>query len=221
MAKLMVHRNILQKFSKLPLKVQKRIPELIDEFQKDPFSESIGMHPVSESMLDSKVRGIKKLPDGYRAIVIAPERGDTYLLIYIDKHDEAYQWARNKRFEVHEMTGVFQIFDAEELQSATTVTPSPQTGDYPLSRLSDDELFQAGVPKPLIPAVKSIQSDEASKPLVSIYHPIAVMCCLVWRREWRWMMRWRKCWGPPPETRPHRRKDQAILPISRRHQTLI
>ena len=165
MAKLMVHRNILQKFSKLPLKVQKRIPELIDEFQKDPFSESIGMHPVSESMLDSKVRGIKKLPDGYRAIVIAPERGDTYLLIYIDKHDEAYQWARNKRFEVHEMTGVFQIFDAEELQSATTVTPSPQTGDYPLSRLSDDELFQAGVPKPLIPAVKSIQSDEALEAL--------------------------------------------------------
>ena len=31
---------------------------------------------------------------------------------------------------------------------------------YPLGKLSDDDLFKAGVPKPLIAAVKAIHSDE-------------------------------------------------------------
>ena len=73
MAKLMVHRNILKAFHKLPSKVQKRVSELIEEFQHDPQSPAIGMHPLSGTMLDPKVRGVTKLPDGYRAIVIAPE----------------------------------------------------------------------------------------------------------------------------------------------------
>ncbi len=173
MAKLMVHRNILKNFSKLPSKVQKRVSELIEEFQQDPHSEAIGLHPLKETMLDAKVRGVKKLPDGYRAIVIAPEKGDTYLLVHIDTHDEAYDWARNKRFEVHEMTGVFQVFDAEEIESKARETLHPKTiaADYPLSRLSDDELFTAGVPKPLIPAVRSIQSDAALESLIDYLPP--------------------------------------------------
>lgn len=173
MAKLMVHRNILKNFSKLPSKVQKRVSELIEEFQQDPHSEAIGLHPLKETMLDPKVRGVKKLPDGYRAIVIAPDKGDTYLLVNIDTHDEAYAWARNKRFEVHEMTGVFQVFDAEEIESRAKVTFQPKTtaADYSLSRLSDDELFTAGVPKPLIPAVRSIQSDAALESLIDYLPP--------------------------------------------------
>ena len=38
MARLMMHRQILKTFHKLPSKVQKRVPELIDEFQRDPNS---------------------------------------------------------------------------------------------------------------------------------------------------------------------------------------
>jgi UvrD/REP helicase N-terminal domain len=161
MARLMVHRNILKNFHRLPSKVQKRVSELIEEFQRDPHSEAIGLHPLKEAMLDPKVRGVTKLPDGYRAIVIAPEKGDTYLLVYIDAHDRAYAWAKNKRFEVHEMTGVFQVFDAEEVQSVASAAPQPTTAptECALSRLSDDDLFTAGVPRPLIPAVRSIHSD--------------------------------------------------------------
>ena len=124
MAKLMVHRQILRDYHKLPSKVQKRVAELIEEFQKDPHSDAIGMHPLKGTMLDPKVRGITKLPDGYRAIVIAPEKGDVYLLVHIDSHDNAYEWAKNKRFEVHEMTGVFQVFDAEEVRSVADEIPA-------------------------------------------------------------------------------------------------
>lgn len=177
MANLMVHRNILKNFHKLPSKVQKRVSELIDEFQKDPESDAIGMHPLPGTMLDPKVRGVKKLPDGYRAIVIKPERGDTYLLVHIDAHDKAYDWAKRKRFEVHKMTGVFQVFDAEEVKTAADAvsqtipeTPAAKRPDYPLARFSDEDLFTAGVPKPLIPSVKSIRNDAGLEAL-SAYLP--------------------------------------------------
>ena len=47
MAQLMMHRNILKNFHKLPNKVQKRVSELIDEFQRDPQSPAIGLHPLT------------------------------------------------------------------------------------------------------------------------------------------------------------------------------
>ncbi|MBM4091692.1 MAG: ATP-dependent helicase [Planctomycetes bacterium] len=162
MAKLMLHRQILKDFHRLPSKVQKRVSEWIEVFQKDPYDPSIGLHSVAEGMADPKVRGAE-LPGGYRAIIIAPEKGDTYLLVYVDAHDKAYHWARNKRFEVHEMTGLFQIFDAQEVQTVADDRRqrAAPTDGYPLSKLSDEDLFNAGVPKPLIAAVKAIHSDEA------------------------------------------------------------
>jgi hypothetical protein len=172
----MVHRNILKNFSKLPGKVQKRVAELIDEFQRDPQSPSIGMHPLQGTMLDPKVRGVTKLPDGYRAIVIAPEQGDTYLLVHIDAHDDAYEWAKNKRFEVHQMTGVFQVFDAEQVDAVAAETKTKLYADaseptYPLAKLTDEQLFSAGVPEPLIPAVKSIKTDAALEALAEYLPP--------------------------------------------------
>ena len=176
MASLMVHRNILKNFSKLPGRVQKRVAELIDEFQADPQSPAIGMHPLQGTMLDPKVRGVTKLPDGYRAIVIAPEQGDTYLLVHIDAHDKAYDWAKNKRFEVHKMTGIFQVFDAEQVDAVAAETKAPvfaaaSEPSYPLAKLTDEQLFSAGVPEALIPAVKSIKSDAALDALAEYLPP--------------------------------------------------
>lgn len=161
MASLMLHRNLLKNFSKLPTKVQKKIVEWIDIFQVDPYDPAIGLHSLKATMADSKVRGAD-LPGGYRAIVIAPEVGDTFLLVHIDSHDKAYDWARNKHFEVHASTGVFQVFDTEEVQSAAMeeAVIEDVVDDYPLCLLTDDELFSVGVPKPLIPAVRAIRSDN-------------------------------------------------------------
>jgi hypothetical protein len=171
MATLMLHRNVLKQFGKLPVRVQKRMADFIERFQRNPADPAIHLHALRETMLDPKVRGAD-FPDGYRAIVIAPERGDTYLLVHIDSHDEAYAWARNKRFEVHEVTGVFQIFNADEINAAAQEQhrASQSVVDYPLRQLTDDELYRAGVPRPLIPAVRGIQSDGGLEAL-AVYLP--------------------------------------------------
>jgi mRNA-degrading endonuclease RelE of RelBE toxin-antitoxin system len=159
MAILMMHSEVLKRFHKLPAKVQKRVPELIDKFQNNPYDPAVGLHGLKETMLDAKVRGAD-LPDGYRAIIIAPEKGDTFLLVYIDSHDRAYDWAKNKRFEVHTSTGAFQLFDVQLTTQVLQETVSKQEETYPLQALSDDELYHAGVPKQLIPSVRLVKTDE-------------------------------------------------------------
>ena len=163
MAQLMMHADVLKRYHKLPTKVQKKVATLFERFQENPWDPSIGLHGLKETMLDAKVRGAD-LPDGYRAIVIAPEQGETFLLVHIDSHDRAYAWARNKRFEVHESTGAFQIFDVKEttqaIQEAIDSATLSSINNYPLQQLSDNDLYQAGVPKLLFPAVRQIQSDH-------------------------------------------------------------
>ncbi len=167
MAQLMLHKNVLKYFNKLPAKVQKKVAEFIDIFQKDPTDPALHLHSLKETMADHKVRGAN-LPSAYRAIIIAPDKGDTYLLVHIDAHDKAYDWAKNKKFEVHPKTGVFQLFDIAEMESKAKVQePSPvEENNYFLTDLSEDDLFTAGVPKPLIPAVLAIDSDDAFDALI-------------------------------------------------------
>lgn len=168
MAQLMLHKNVLKYFNKLPAGVQKKVAEFVDIFQNDPNDPSLHLHSLKESMTDHKVRGAN-LPSGYRAIIIAPDKGDTYLLVHIDAHDKAYDWAKNKRFEVHPKTGVFQLFDVTEMEAMAKEKAAAEESKVPgyfLRDLSENDLFVAGVPQPLIPAVLAIDSDEAFDALI-------------------------------------------------------
>ena len=182
MAKMMLHRDVLKNFGKLPAKVQKKVVELTRKFEGDSTQASIHLEPINAAK-DSKVRSARVGLD-YRAIVIAPEKGDTFLLMHIDHHDEAYQWCLNKRFEAHLALGTLQVFDVEQAErslqaveqeeaDAAPIEPAEKRPNYILQALTDDELFQAGVPEALIPAVRAVRSDDDFERLADYLPPEA------------------------------------------------
>ncbi len=183
MASLMLHRDVLANFGRLPAKIQKKVSELIRKFQEDSTQRSIHLEKI-EQAVDDKVRSAR-VGDDWRAIVIAPERGDTFLLMHVDHHDEAYRWCANKRFEAHGSLGMLQVFDVEQVEEAAQRNgdgKATQTEDYrtyPLNRLTDDDLFHAGVPRALIPAVRAIRTDDAFEE-VSAYLPEEAAQVLFW-----------------------------------------
>ena len=134
---------------------------------------------------DDKVRSAR-VGDDWRAIVIAPEKGNTFLLMHIDHHDEAYRWCNNKRFETHGSLGMLQVFDVVQVQVAADRVGEGSGEEacddrlYPLDALSDDQLFQAGVPRPLIPAVRAIHTDEAFEEVSGYLPPEAAKCYFGW-----------------------------------------
>ena len=46
-------------------------------------------------MKDDRVRTVR-IDQKYRAVVLHPESGDVHVLVWVDNHDEAMDWARNK-----------------------------------------------------------------------------------------------------------------------------
>ena len=58
----------------------------------------------------------------YRAVVLHPEQGDVYVLVWVDNHDEAMDWARNRVFEVNPRTGSLQVVSVEEVTQAVQPT---------------------------------------------------------------------------------------------------
>src|SRR4051812_40246528 len=116
MAMMMLHRDVLKEFGSLPAKVQKKVSELIRKFEEDSTQASINLEKI-EQTADEKVRSAR-VGDDWRAIVIAPQQGDTFLLMHVDHHDEAYRWCRNKRFEAHGTLGMLQVFDVEMVEHA-------------------------------------------------------------------------------------------------------
>ncbi len=172
MAQLMMHRDVLKNYGKFPAKVQKKISELHRKFEEDSTQASINLEKLAKAK-DPKVRSAR-VGDDYRAILVAPEKGDTYLLMHVDHHDEAYNWCYNRRFETHAELGIFQVFDVEEVEQVavevTAVEDYNENPDYRLHKLSDDDLFQAGTPKALIPSLRAVQNDSDFEQ-IAVYLP--------------------------------------------------
>ncbi len=157
----MMHRDLLKNYGKFPAKVQKKIFELHRKFEEDSTQSSINLERVTHAR-DPKVRSAR-VGDDYRAILIAPDKGDTYLLMHVDHHDEAYQWSYNRLFEAHAELGTFQVINVTEVEQVAEKVASVEdyykNPDYRLHQLSDDDLFLAGIPKALIPSIRAVQND--------------------------------------------------------------
>ena len=92
-------------------------------------------------------------------IVLAPEKGNVYVLLWVDNHDDAYKWALNHIARVNVASGSLQVFSVEEqtTRPAAGSEKKPQPGLF--DDLRDRELGRLGVPEELIPAVRSIRSE--------------------------------------------------------------
>src|SRR5690606_23505019 len=106
--------EFLDAFAQIPKKKQKTVREALEKFKRDPTTAAQNYEPI-HNMVDDKVRTLRCGRD-YRAIVIHPPKGDVYLFVWVDHHDEAMAWARKKRFEVNRHTGTMQVYEVLETQ---------------------------------------------------------------------------------------------------------
>jgi superfamily I DNA/RNA helicase len=100
-----------------------------------------------------------RIDQKYRAIVLHPDKGDVYILAWVDNHDEAMAWAEKRTFEVNPITGALQIISATEVQQ---VVQKKGNGREPglLDKFDDELLLSFGVPAVLFPAVRAVQKPD-------------------------------------------------------------
>jgi len=78
----------------LPQTQQKKTREFIERFHENPASPAIHYEPMRD-MRDARVH-TARVDLAYRAVVLHPDQGDVYVLVWVDHHDEAMDWARRK-----------------------------------------------------------------------------------------------------------------------------
>lgn len=154
--------------SNIPKSEQKKVREFTEKFRKDPTQSSINYEPIND-VKDKKVRTVR-IGLSYRAVVIHPPKGDVYLLVWVDHHDEAMRWAKNKVFEINSETGGLQIIDTEiiekeqvenEVVDEVEESNKEDKQEYLLfDDYTDKQLQKLGVPRLLLPSIRRLENEE-------------------------------------------------------------
>ena len=151
--KVAISTDFLTAYSALPRGIQGKVTEFINKFRNNPKSPGINFEKL-ENGADKKICSVR-IDDTYRGIVVRQEETGVYLLLWVDHHDEAYQWAARKRCEVNPQTGAIQVFDMQVVQPENA-----DTTDGLFAGTSKSDLLKLGVPEPQVPFVKSLLTKE-------------------------------------------------------------
>lgn len=177
--------EFLDAFARLPRAQQKKVREFTEKFRANPKSAAINYEKI-HAVKDDKVRTVR-IDKQYRAVVLHPDEGDVYLLVWVDNHDEAMDWARNRTFAINPYTGALQVINVTEAEEIVQQQSKPKQVAGLLDQYDNATLLSVGLPEPLLPSVRAVQKPDE---LLALTRHLPAECAeaLLWLAE-----------GIPPE----------------------
>lgn len=161
--KVAIAEEFLDALVRLPDAARKKAATLLRKFRSDPASPGLNYEKIESE--DPRVRSLR-VDQNYRAIVLAPDSGSTYTIVYVGAHDEAYRWARRRTWAVNPATGGI---DVVEIPDAAPVPASTPTDRRPEKRpakpplfvgAADGDLARLGVGRVLLPHVRAFADRD-------------------------------------------------------------
>jgi superfamily I DNA/RNA helicase len=152
--KVALSQDFLLNLSKLPSGVQSRVMKWAIKFQADPKSPGINYENI-HAAADANMKSVR-IDGDWRGIVFKPNQGEVYVLLHVNKHDEAYRWAERRKLIINPVTGAMQMVQVEE--AAAVVVDLPKVVEAKAisitSDVTDNELISLGVPPEMITRVR-------------------------------------------------------------------
>jgi len=152
--KVAISDDFLNSLVRLPSQIQAKVMNFVLKFRANPTLPGINYEKIN-SAKDSKLRSVR-IDDTYRGIVMKPDSGNVYVLLWVDHHDKAYQWAESKKCTINPETGALQIYDTH------LIVETPQNEEKRpalFGNISERRLKSFGVPEELLPRVRAIRSQ--------------------------------------------------------------
>ena len=155
--KVAIAQDALACFARMPDKVQKKVTEFMGRFMSNP--ENTGSNYETLNAVKDKNLCSVRFGDDYRGIVLKPASGNVYVLLWIDHHDEAYDWAFRHQCRVHPDTGALQVLKVDySVEEPALVVAAKTVGLF--DELKDRELRRIGLPEECIPLVRGVRNDD-------------------------------------------------------------
>lgn len=153
--------GFLESFARIPKGKQKKVMEFVAKFRHNPRAPGINYETINNAR-DPNFRTVRVDQD-YRGIVLKPEQGDVYVLLWVDRHDAAYEWAHRHRCAIHPQTGVLQLLEVLETavdEAVPAVEPPVIADETRLFDLADATFLSLGVPEECLDWVRNLSSVE-------------------------------------------------------------
>lgn len=131
---------------------QKAVKVTVYDFFENPVSPGHSLHQVDKAPWPHWWS--LRVNDDLR--IILAHQADSYVLCYVDHHDEAYRWARRRRFE-QDVTGTLRIVLIEEEIQHVIQTVEV---DAPLSRYDREYLVRIGIPVSWVDYVRHASEED-------------------------------------------------------------
>ena len=115
-----VSNAFFKSLNKLSDKSRGKVASFLSKFRDNPSSPGLNYEHI-EGGKDKLIRSVR-VDQEIRCIVRAPDEGNVYVLLWVDKHDDAYQWAKRRSCHVNRVSGALQIVDVESAEEAVATS---------------------------------------------------------------------------------------------------
>ncbi len=152
--KVAISSDFFTALSKLPKTQMSKTIKLVEKFKSNPRASGLNYEKLhaTKNMHSLRVDG------SYRCIVMSPEQNDVYILLWVDNHDDAYDWAKKHKCSVNTETGSLEIIQTQHSVKDITMSPKAEHPSF-FSRFKDKELLKLGVNDELLEYVKAIDNE--------------------------------------------------------------
>ena len=156
--KIAMSDDFLKSFAAVPRDQQQAVLSFVAKFRQNPMASGINYERIRDAG-DANMRSVR-INDGVRGIVLKPDTGNVYCLLWVDRHDDAYQWARRHRVAIHPDVGSIQIYAVEHATAEDAPTPAAAPAGL-FAALKDREIRRLGVPDEMLAAVRAVGDEVA------------------------------------------------------------
>lgn len=150
---------------KLSAREQSAIKITVFDLQQDPSAPGLQFHRIDKSK-DLNFWSIRSSRD---IRVIVHKTAASFLVCYVNHHDDAYKWAERRRIEAHPKTGAAQIVEVRErveeiavpvyVNAEAEVVQSEKVQTPLFGDLSKDDFLDIGVPQDWIEDLRQSSED--------------------------------------------------------------
>ncbi len=155
-----VSNDFFKAYSELSRQAQKKVRELFEKFSENPMLP--GLHYEKLNSSDTHLRSLRVDRD-YRAIVYM--NAENAVMLYVDRHDDAYEWAMRSRFvgaDTPSLSGFSRYLSLEEvkrIESDKKLEISDVKG-HVFSNIRKKEWSALGVDTQIQEMIREVDSED-------------------------------------------------------------
>ncbi|MEV0428489.1 UvrD-helicase domain-containing protein [Micromonospora sp. NPDC050495] len=162
MPQLALANSFWQSYDVLEKPIKAGVRKAMDKFQRLSIAElhaDKGLHLESvNNARDLRMRTIR-ITDFWRGVVLAPDDGsDTFLLLNVVPHDDAYTWAAKRLYTVNTATRALEVRNVVAIEQLTPALEkaAAEAPSLLFARHSDTALRHLGIDDQVLRAVRTI-----------------------------------------------------------------